>query len=151
MNATASNPPTRIPPLDPAPPAGAVHSDGTTEPTGLASRIALSPRQGVEAADGVWWPRTSELRLEVPPLDVAIHDLTRARIARVAYERNRWNDAPNRLRTPLGVTHLGWFEHSRYPDHVMLSLGSYQQLVLVVVPPDTDGDIARSMLESAGA
>ncbi|GAA2020505.1 hypothetical protein GCM10009740_06140 [Terrabacter terrae] len=150
MSAISSNPPTRIPLSERAPLAGAAQSADTTATTGPASRIMLSPRQGLEASDGLWWPRTRELRSEVPPLDVAIHKLTRARIARIAYERNRWSDAPNRLRTPLGMTHLGWFEHSRYPDHVVLSLSSYQQLVLVVLPPDTDGDIALSMLELAG-
>lgn len=112
------------------------------------SRVRLSAHPGEHASDGVWWPRTSDLMVEVPLLDVAVQGLTRARIGRVAYERNRWTDAPNRVRTPLGVTHLGWFEHSRYPDHVLLSLANYQRLVLTVLPAG-DGDASRSLFESA--
>lgn len=112
------------------------------------SRVRLSAHPGEHASDGVWWPRTSDLMVEVPLLDVAVQGLTRARIGRVAYERSRWPDAPNRVRTPLGVTHLGWFEHSRYPDHILLSLANYQRLVLTVLPAG-DGDVSRSKFESA--
>lgn len=122
--------------------------DPLSEASEPGSRVRLSSHPGEHASDGVWWPRTSDLRVEVPLLDVAVQGLTRARIGRVAYERDRWTDAPNRVRTPLGVTHLGWFEHSRYPDHVLLSLANYQRLVLTVLPAG-DGEVARSMFEAA--
>lgn len=133
------------------PPATAATTDGrdpAAETSDLGSRVRLSFRSGEHASDGVWWPRTSDLQVEVPLLDVAVQSLTSARIGRVAYERGYWAEAPSRVQTPLGVTHLGWFEHSRYPDHVLLSLSNYQRLVLTVLPPG-DGDIARSMFESA--
>jgi hypothetical protein len=105
----------------------------------------------VEVTDGVWWPLTTDLQVELPQLDVAVHHLTGARIARVGYERHLWGQAPRKVRTPLGITHIGWFEHSRYPDHITLSLSNYQRLVLSVLPPDTDVAVARELLESAGA
>jgi len=97
----------------------------------------------------VWWPRTTDLGIEVPLLDVAVQERLYARIARIGYERGPWDDAPSRVHTSLGITHLDWFEHSRYPDHIMLSLTNYQRLVLTVLPPGTDGDAARATLESA--
>jgi hypothetical protein len=105
----------------------------------------------VSASDGVCWPRSTDLRLEVPLLDVAVHDRIRARIARVGYERAGWQDGPRTVRSPIGITHLGWFEHSRGPDHVILSLSNYQPLMLRVLPPGTDQDTALGTLQAAGA
>jgi len=116
----------------------------------LTSRLALSPHPGMSASDGVWWPRSSDLRVEVPLLDVAVHDRTRARIARFGYERAGWEDGPRTVRSPIGITHLGWFEHSRFPDHVLLSLSNYGRLVLTVLPPDTDGETARTAMATVG-
>jgi hypothetical protein len=125
-------------------PAPAAESPGDD----LSSRLALSPRPGVDASDGVWWPRSSDLRVEVPLLDVAVNDRTRARIARFGYERAGWEDGPRTVRSSIGITHLGWFEHSRFPDHVLLSLSNYGRLVLTVLPPDTDGETARTAMAS---
>lgn len=140
-----------VPTSDATSPPVAVPSatDPTAPATGPPSRLALSRHLGVDASDGVWWPRTTDLGIEVPLLDVAVQERVHARIARIGYERGPWDDAPSRVHTPLGITHLGWFEHSRYPDHIMLSLSNYQRLVLTVLPPGTDGDAARATLESA--
>jgi hypothetical protein len=104
----------------------------------------------VNASDGVWWPRSTDLRVEVPLLDVAVHDRTSSRIARFGYERAGWAEAPRTVRSHIGITHLGWFEHSRFPDHVLLSLSNYGRLVLTVVPPDTEEETARTALATAG-
>ncbi|CAN7447306.1 DUF5994 family protein [Terrabacter sp. LjRoot27] len=132
------------PPVSTSLPAPAAESPGDD----LSSRLALSPRPGVDASDGVWWPRSSDLRVEVPLLDVAVNDRARARIARFGYERAGWEDGPRTVRSPIGITHLGWFEHSRFPDHVLLSLSNYGRLVLTVLPPDTDGETARTAMAS---
>ncbi len=124
--------------------------DATSPPPELHSRLVLSPRPGA-ATDGTWWPRTLDLRLEAPLLDVAVHELTRTRIARLGYERSMWDAAPRKIRTPLGITHLGWFDHSRFPHHVLLTMSNYVRLVLAVIPPDMDADAARGMLHATGA
>ena len=134
------------PPAPTSLPAPAAESPGDD----LSSRLALSPRPGVDASDGVWWPRSSDLRVEVPLLDVAVHGRTSARIARFGYERARWAEAPRRVGSPMGITHLGWFEHSRFPDHVLLSLSNYGRLVLTVIPPDTEEETALTALATAG-
>ncbi|GAA2499017.1 hypothetical protein GCM10009858_41710 [Terrabacter carboxydivorans] len=124
----------------------AVLPAGATSPP---ARLVLSPRPGVEASDGVWWPRTIDLATEVPLLDVAVQERVHARIARIGYERSHWSAAPGRIRTSLGITHLGWFEHSRYPDQILLSLSNYQRLVLTVLLPGSDEVTANAALESA--
>ncbi|KRB44218.1 DUF5994 family protein [Terrabacter sp. Root181] len=123
--------------------------DGEMPANGLPSRLSLSDHPGVNASDGGWWPRSTDLRVEVPLLDVAVHDRTNARIARFGYERTGWAEAPRRVGSPIGITHLGWFEHSRFPDHVLLSLSNYGRLVLTVVPPDTEEETARTALATA--
>jgi hypothetical protein len=105
----------------------------------------------VDVSDGVWWPRTTDLQAELPLLDVALHYLTRARITRLGQERSLWDDAPRKIRTPLGITHIGWFEYSRYPEHVILSMSNGQRLMLRVLPPGTDEDAAHRIMESARA
>ncbi|WP_330475077.1 DUF5994 family protein [Terrabacter sp. C0L_2] len=148
------SPATPADPADPATGRAPVHPSVDASPTETStppSRLALSRRLGVEASDGVWWPRTADLRTEVPLLDVAIQERVHARIARIGYERGPWDDAPGRIQTSLGITHLGWFEHSRYPDHVILSLSNYQRLVLMVLPPGADEDAALARLDAASA
>jgi hypothetical protein len=129
----------------------APNRDVPSLPSDLGTRLVLSPRPGVAASDGAWWPRTLDLLVEVPLLDAAVHELTRARIARLSYERSTWEAAPRKVRTPLGITHLGWFDNSRRPHHVLLSMSSYVRLVLTLIPPDLDEDSARGMLDSGGA
>ena len=63
------------------------------------SRVRLSAHPGEHASDGVWWPRTSDLMVEVPLLDVAVQGLTRARIGRVCRVAQR---LPLRVQTLLG-------------------------------------------------
>ncbi len=123
----------------------------STEESGCPCRLVLSPRPGVEECDGVWWPRTTELQLELPQLDVALHHLIGARIARLSQERGLWDDAPRNVRTPLGITHIGWFRRGRRPDHVILSLSNDQRLRLTVLPSGTNQDDASAILESTRA
>ncbi|WP_246111198.1 DUF5994 family protein [Terrabacter aerolatus] len=143
-------PPPSSTPTPSTPPAQPPSATGDPDAaTAAPSRLVLSSRPGVDASDGVWWPRTADLATEVPLLDVAVQERVNARIARIGYERAHWSDAPGRIRTSLGITHLGWFEHSRYPDHVLLSLSDYQRLVLTVLLPDSDEVAANAALESA--
>lgn len=121
----------------------------SSSPSSSPSRLVLSSEPGVHASDGVWWPRSTDLRVELPLLDVAVHERTRARIARLGYERDRWDVAPRKVRSPIGITHIGWFERSAHPDRVLLSLSSYGRLVLTVVAPDTDEATARGLLAAA--
>src|SRR6478735_11129428 len=71
-----------VPTPDPTSPPVPVPSatDPTAPATGPPSRLALSRHLGVDASDGVWWPRTTDLGIEVPLLDVAVQERVHARI-----------------------------------------------------------------------
>lgn len=113
-------------------------------------RVSLAHLRGVGLSDGAWWPRTASLQAEIPDLDVAVHDLTGARIARAAYVTGLWDRAPHAVRTPLGVTKLGWFAHSGRSENIDLSLTDYTRLVLTVIPPSTDPVLAELILVECG-
>ncbi len=113
-------------------------------------RVRLSAERGEGPSDGAWWPHTKSLQAEIPGLDLAVHALTGARIARVAYVIGVWDPAPRAVRTPLGMTRIGWFKHAARPDNIDLSLTNYAVLVLTVIPPDTDAVHAELLLLEGG-
>lgn len=115
-----------------------------------AARVSITATPGTAATDGAWWPRTTDLALEVPALAVAINTLLRTGTARLGYTLDRWAPAPRRLATVGGTTKLGWFEHSRYAGRVTLRLANYAYLVLTVIPPNTDARLAHAMLGEFG-
>ena len=132
--------------LIPSTPSAAL-SDDMPHP---AARVSITTTPGTAATDGAWWPRTTDLALEVPALALAINTLLRTRIARLGYTLDRWAPAPHRLATVGGTTKLGWFEHSRYAGRVTLRLANYAYLVLTVIPPKTDARLAEAMLAEYG-
>lgn len=101
------------------------------------ARLSLKRDRGKGPSDGTWWPRTTNLQTELPALDLAVHQLTGSRIARIAYTHGQWQPGPGKARTPLGVTKIGWFTHSAHPENIDLSLADYTHLVLTVIPPTT--------------
>jgi hypothetical protein len=108
-----------------------------------SARLILDPDRGKGPTDGTWWPRTTSLQNELPALDLAVHQLTGSRIARIAYTQRLWQPAPRKQRTSLGMTKLGWFTHSAHPENIDLSLADYSHLVLTVIAPATDSVLAN--------
>ena len=125
----------------------AAPSDGMPRP---AARVSITATPGTTATDGAWWPRSTDLALEVPPLAVAINTLLRTRIARLGYTLDRWSPAPRRLATAGGTTKLRRFEQSRFAGRVTLRLANCTYLVLTVIPPNTDTRLAQAMLAELG-
>ena len=67
------------------------------------ARLVLTSTPGSAVLDGVWWPHTWSLHREVPFLDVAIHDATHARIARLSYTVGSNAKDATKIWTPLGM------------------------------------------------
>lgn len=107
------------------------------------ARLSLNPDRGKGDSDGTWWPGTTNLQTELPALDVAVHQLTGSRIARIAYTYGQWEPAPRKQWTPLGMIKLGWFTHSTHPENIDLSLADYTRLVLTVIAPTSDPVMAN--------
>ena len=74
------------------------------------ARLALCDRATHSGAvDGAWWPKSTDLRTELPDL-VAILGLSIGAVRRVVYDPAIWPDAPSRIirgknTSPLIRTH----------------------------------------------
>ncbi|TJZ78084.1 hypothetical protein FCG67_12230 [Rhodococcus oryzae] len=118
------------------------------EPATRTSRILLRARGAPSGlVDGAWWPRTTNLTLE-------LHDVISAvathlgRTVRVSFA---WN--------PRSVTQRGLDRHDGVlvcgpvdgqPQNVMYLFGADgSRLALLVVPPDTEADCAYAAMRLA--
>ncbi len=115
------------------------------------ARLVLTSTPGSTVLDGVWWPHSWSLHREVPFLDVAIHDATRARIARLSYTVGSWDEDATKIWTPLGMVKVGWFITSMHPSDVDLSLTDNRRVVLRVIAPSTSVREANARLQRAEA
>ena len=107
------------------------------------ARLVLTSTSGGTDLDGVWWPHSDSLHREVPFLDVAVHDATRARIARLSYTVGTWDEEATLIWTPLGLVKVGWFITSVYPRDVDLVLTDGRHAMLRVIAastPTREGD-----------
>ncbi|MCW4352877.1 DUF5994 family protein [Hoyosella sp. YIM 151337] len=98
------------------------------------------------AVDGVWWPHTDDLTLEIPLLQEFCRTL--GRIDRVAYSLFEWASAPaavvhNDHRIKLD----GYRFHTRHTLHVRYVNGT--ALRLLILPPQSAPDAAAAALSVA--
>ena len=127
-----------------------LHPAGDLQP----ARLVLTSVPGSAVLDGVWWPRTPSLHREVPFLDVAVHEATHARIARLSYTVGTWEQEATKLWTPLGMVKVGWFITSLHPRDVDLTLTDNRRVVLRVIASDTpvrEGQACLQLAEEARA
>jgi len=127
------------------------HTDPILQPaTDLQpARLVLTSTPGSPVLDGVWWPRSDSLHREVPFLDVAVQDATRARIGRLSYTVGAWDDDATRIWTPLGVVRVGWFIASAHPRDIGLTLTDTRSVLLRVIAPSTSQREGRACLRLA--
>jgi hypothetical protein len=111
-------------------------------------RLRLKPaHQRSGFVQGAWWPRSTQLLTELPPLMAAL-SLRLGRIKRVVYDENNW--APASLRMEFrgcSVILEGLSDQS--PNTVSVIGEQFGRLVLLVVPPDTDPTRAYTMVMTA--
>jgi hypothetical protein len=103
-----------------------------------------NPRTGV---DGVWWPRSADLRTELPDL-VAVFSRWLGTVHRVVYDPSAWRSAPSRIiRHNSAVT----VDPYQMVDRELIYLmGTHSRnAVLFVLPPSCDEDVARRTLQQA--
>jgi len=116
-----------------------------------AGTPSTRPRLGLEYADlgtapldGVWWPRSRQLAVELPPLleELRAHLITPAL---VCYHRDAWDHAPAQLALDSGRVDLRGFDSNGAA--ALLVIADDGTLVeLVVIPPATDGAEAQRLL-----
>ena len=106
-----------------------------------------APRSGL--VDGAWWPRSDDLAAELPDL-LAVLSVRLGRIDRVLYRINEWAKSAAKLASGGRLVRLDGYQ--RQPANTIEVLGlSGNRIVLMVVPPNTDADLAHEAMMTAAA
>ncbi|MFF1477111.1 DUF5994 family protein [Streptomyces sp. NPDC058301] len=133
-------------------------SDTPTPPRLLPSAIhqAVKPgtallrlettRSRAGVLDGAWWPRSRDIAGELPALVTALTEHV-GPITRVGLDATAWRGIPTRLVIDGRVVHLDSFPVG--DDTVLVTRGDNDHFSLLVVPPDTSADAARTAMARA--
>jgi hypothetical protein len=113
-------------------------------------RLRLKPKAPQSGhVDGAWWPRSDDLAAELPDL-LAVLSVRLGRIDRVLYNLNEWATPSRKLATGGRLVRLDGYR--RQPTNTIEVLGLYgNRIVLLVVPPYTDPDLAHEAMMTAAA
>jgi hypothetical protein len=102
---------------------------------------------GTERTDGIWWPRSLDLVHELRPL---LRELEGAghMARRVTYNLDAWQPAPAKI--AYNGIHLRLGGYRRLSPGVLhvTSPDSTRPLVLLVIPPSADPQVAETALRS---
>jgi hypothetical protein len=102
--------------------------------------------------DGAWWPQSRDLQTEAVDLVDHFPHLV-GRIARLLFSPPDWNTVhgahrPRRVQAERGSIKIGSFPSD--DTHVMVvKMLSGQRLRLLVIPSDTDPELAGQLMEEA--
>lgn len=106
---------------------------------------AKAPRSGL--VDGAWWPRTDGLAEELPDL-LAVLTVRLGPIERVLFNLNEWRKAAAKVSIDGRAVRLDGYRNQ--PSDTVEIIGSNRRrIVLLLVPPNTDPDLAHSTLMAA--
>jgi hypothetical protein len=113
-------------------------------------RLRLKPKAATTGhVDGAWWPYSDDLANELPDL-LAVLSVRLGGIQRVMYNLAEWAVMPGRLLTGGRVVRLDGY--TRQPTNTLQVLGiGRERILLVVVPPHSDPDLAHDAMMTAAA
>ena len=113
-------------------------------------RLRLKPKAPTTGhVDGAWWPHSDDLVKELPDL-LAVLSVRLGTVDRVLFNLAEWAKAPGRLLTGGRAVRLDGYRIQ--PAHTLEVLGmGREKLLLLVVPPDTDADLAHAAMMTAAA
>lgn len=115
----------------------------------VRSEVRLRVKQNTSArgyVDGAWWPRSHQPAVEFPGLILAMSSWV-GPVRRVAYHLDDWNPASRELTVEGWLVSLAGL--STLQGNTVVVAGTDQRrMSLLVVPPGTPGDIARTVLRS---
>ncbi|WP_432076412.1 DUF5994 family protein [Streptomyces wuyuanensis] len=112
--------------------------------TALLRLETTHAREGI--LDGAWWPRSRDVGAELPSLISALTEHL-GPVTRVGLDATAWEELPTRLTVDDRVVHI-----DSYPvgdDTVLITRGDRDYFTLLVVPPDTTPDAARTAMARA--
>jgi hypothetical protein len=97
-------------------------------------RLQLKPsRPESTFLDGAWWPRSTQLAIELPVLVEALSDRL-GEVAVVGYHRNAWTQTPTQMQVADATVQLQGFT-SDEPASVILIGCDGRRVTLLVISP----------------
>ncbi|WP_431193189.1 DUF5994 family protein [Streptomyces tendae] len=97
-------------------------------------RLVLAPAGSAPALlDGAWWPRSRDLRAELPAL-AAVLDPLRGRIIRITVNPDRWPVVPRKVPVAGHVVKVDRFRAEQDPHELLLLSYHLGRWNLLVVP-----------------
>ncbi|TPG32576.1 hypothetical protein EAH80_19745 [Mycobacterium hodleri] len=113
-------------------------------------RVTVTPnRHPSEHVDGAWWPRSTQLSLELPALLSSLAGRL-GQVAVVGYHRTAWTPAPPQMQIDGDSVQLQGFT-SDEPATVILIGRDGRHLTLRVITPGVTDTVARHELDAASA
>ncbi len=110
-------------------------------------RLQLKPDQPASAyLDGVWWPRSMQLAIELPGLVARLSDRL-SQVTMVGYHLDAWPDTPSQVEIAGCTIQLQGFT-SNEPASVIVFGRDGHYLTLLVIPADVSNEIARKELDA---
>lgn len=116
--------------------------DSSPYSAGLALRLRMTPRLiHANRLDGAWWPRSSDLIKELPPLLDAVAKRI-GRVRGVLLNQDEWLPTPVDW-TPAGNrVRIGWYGHQE--AHMAVLIGDSAKRVDLLVIPSADDPASAS-------
>jgi hypothetical protein len=121
------------------------------QPEGHELRLRMKPASAAPGyVDGGWWPWSDDPAAEFPALITALADRV-GPVVRISYHLDGWSPVTRSGRKLVVGGHNVRMEGFRTMDrHTVVVIGTNSRRVsLLVVPPDTQGGVARAVLRSA--
>jgi Family of unknown function (DUF5994) len=143
---------TTAPPPDSPVVAGPEPTAPVDVPTPDDGRLTLRQPDGAGTrfVDGGWWPRSLDLTAELPALISAAEAAGYGSVRRVTYHLGGWDSAPRRAAMLDRMIKLSGYR-TQVPAVISLVDGSgWDHVDIVVIPPDTDSEVAGRALTMAG-
>ena len=122
---------------------------GRRRPAMGTLRLRLKPaHQACGFVQGAWWPRSTLLTAELPPLLVAVASRF-GRIDQVQYHGGDWSPAPQHIKHQGATVVLDSSGDS--PNVISVSGQQFGTLTLLVVPPYTEATHAYNVVMTAAS
>jgi Family of unknown function (DUF5994) len=97
---------------------------------------------------GAWWPRSDDPFQELPGLVVEIQRHRGIAVTCLMLGLTGWDSRPPRLRVAERRIRIGWFT-TQPADLLTASCGDRYSLGLLIVPPNTEVDVAEAAMNLA--
>ena len=112
-------------------------------------RLRLAPADTAPALiDGAWWPRSRDLKAELPAL-IEFLDPLWGRITWVTVNPTFWPVIPQKVPVHGHVVHVGWFDAEQDPHKLLLLSYTVGRWDLLVIPPETAPTTAARLMATA--